>query len=139
MGTGLDSFADPQNIGPLYPFVGTEVLLAVVGIALWIAWHVRQVMIENRENARAVELYRQVGLARVVEQNGTESLADEDELRAVVAVGAAPAGAGSAGAPPTGAAPTGADPAAATPAGGGSAAAAGEEPGDARPAAPPPA
>lgn len=82
MGTGLDSFTNPEGIGPLYPFVGSEVALAIIGILLWLGWHVRQMLIENREYARAVELYREVGLASVVERNGTEFLADEDEVRA---------------------------------------------------------
>lgn len=81
MGTGLDSFTNPENIGPLYPFAGTEVVLAVVGIVLWIGWQVRQMMIENREYARATARYREVGLTRVLQQDGTEFLADEQELR----------------------------------------------------------
>lgn len=47
--TGIDSFADPAGIGPLYPFVGTEVALAVIGIVLWIVWHVLQTRDETRE------------------------------------------------------------------------------------------
>lgn len=81
MGTGLDSFTNPENIGSLYPFVGSEVVLAIIGILLWLGWHARQMLIENREYARAVELYREVGLTTVVERNGTEFLADEDEVR----------------------------------------------------------
>lgn len=80
MGTGLDSFTNPQEIGALYPFVGTEVALAVVGLLLWLAWHVRQVLIENREYGRALALYRRAGLARAVQQGGPESLAAEEEL-----------------------------------------------------------
>ena len=52
MNTGLTSFGDPANIGPLYPFVGTEVILAIVGIALWIGFHIiahRQEVEEWRE------------------------------------------------------------------------------------------
>jgi hypothetical protein len=80
MGTGLDSFSDPQDIGALYPFVGFEVLFVVVGIALWLAWHVRQMMIENQEYRRALDLYERVGMSRVLEQGGTESFADEEAL-----------------------------------------------------------
>lgn len=47
--TGIDSFVDPAGIGPLYPFVGTEVALAVLGIVLWIAWHILQTRDESRE------------------------------------------------------------------------------------------
>ena len=28
------------DIGPIYPMVGTEGLLVVIGVVLWIAWHV---------------------------------------------------------------------------------------------------
>jgi hypothetical protein len=48
MNTGLTSFSDPANIGPLYPFAGTEVILAIVGIALWIVFHI----VAHREESR---------------------------------------------------------------------------------------
>ena len=37
-----------SEIGPLYPFVGAEVLLFVVGMALWIVWHVLQIRTETQ-------------------------------------------------------------------------------------------
>jgi hypothetical protein len=40
MNTGLTSFSDPANIGPLYPFVGLEVPMVIIGVILWIAFHV---------------------------------------------------------------------------------------------------
>jgi hypothetical protein len=49
MNTGLTSFSDPANIGPLYPFVGTEVALVVVGVVLWILFHVVAHRTESRE------------------------------------------------------------------------------------------
>ena len=36
-----------SEIGPLYPFVGLEGLMVVVGVALWILWHVAQVRTES--------------------------------------------------------------------------------------------
>ena len=36
-----------SDIGPLYPFVGGEVLFFLIGLALWIVWHIVQI---NREN-----------------------------------------------------------------------------------------
>ena len=36
------------DIGPMYPFVGTEVLLWIVGLALWIIWHIMQTKMENQ-------------------------------------------------------------------------------------------
>jgi hypothetical protein len=103
MGTGLDSFSDPQNIGPLYPFAGTEIALAVIGILLWIVWHVQQIRTENREYTRATSLYREVGMVRALKQDGTEFVAEEEELREA-AVSPADAAGDPPGGPP---APTG--------------------------------
>ena len=36
------------DIGPMYPFVGSEMLLTLVGIAFWIAFHVIQSRAETR-------------------------------------------------------------------------------------------
>jgi hypothetical protein len=57
LNTGLDSFSNPADIGPLYPFPGTEVPLAIIGIALWILFHVLQTREENREWIEADEKF----------------------------------------------------------------------------------
>lgn len=82
MGTGLDSFTNPQDIGVLYPFAGSEVFLAVLGILLWLAWHVAQIVGENREHSKAIALYRKVGTARALWKDGAEWLPNEEELTA---------------------------------------------------------
>ena len=47
---GIDSWAvDLAEVGPVYPFQGAEVVMAIVGIALWIGWHVWQIRAENAE------------------------------------------------------------------------------------------
>ncbi len=47
---GLDSWAvDLAEVGPVYPFQGTEVLMVIVGLALWLGWHVWQIRAENAE------------------------------------------------------------------------------------------
>ena len=38
-----------MDLGPLYPFVGSEGLMVVVLIVLWVAWHVAQMIGEKRE------------------------------------------------------------------------------------------
>jgi hypothetical protein len=80
MTTGLDSFSNPADIGALYPFVGTEYVLAVIGIVLWIAWHVKQVRDENKEYAEALELYEQIGLERALHFGGGSHIATEEEI-----------------------------------------------------------
>ena len=37
------------DIGAIYPFVGSEMALFVIGVALWIAWFVLQARMEDRE------------------------------------------------------------------------------------------
>jgi len=50
MATGLvDNWLNIDTFGPIYPFVGTEGILAFVGIAFWLLWHVIQIMREIRE------------------------------------------------------------------------------------------
>ena len=57
MATGVQSFNNPGEIGALYPFPGTEVALAIIGIVLWIAWHWLQNREETREWDHAVEAF----------------------------------------------------------------------------------
>jgi hypothetical protein len=37
------------DIGPIYPFVGTEVGLLIIGVVAWLAWHIVQIRREGRE------------------------------------------------------------------------------------------
>ncbi len=39
------TFAD---LGPIYPWVGSEEVMAWVAIAAWIVWHIIQARMENR-------------------------------------------------------------------------------------------
>ncbi|QFT93656.1 hypothetical protein FIU86_12450 [Roseovarius sp. THAF9] len=41
--------ADLSQIGPIYPMVGTEMILFIVGVIFWLAFHVLQARIERRE------------------------------------------------------------------------------------------
>ena len=45
------------DIGPMYPMVGTEGLLVIIGVVAWIAWHVIQAKRENREYEDQVRKY----------------------------------------------------------------------------------
>ncbi len=47
---GYDSWAvDLAEVGAIYPFQGTETLLWIIGLALWLLWHVIQARAENAE------------------------------------------------------------------------------------------
>ncbi|WP_120500162.1 hypothetical protein [Roseovarius sp. EL26] len=37
---GYESWAvDLAEVGPVYPFQGSEILMVVLGVAFWIGWH----------------------------------------------------------------------------------------------------
>ena len=47
---GMTSWAvDLKDVGAIYPFQGSETLLVIIGLVLWIGWHVWQIRHENAE------------------------------------------------------------------------------------------
>jgi hypothetical protein len=49
---GLTSWAvDLKDVGAIYPFQGSEVLLVIIGLAFWIGWHILQTRQESAEIA----------------------------------------------------------------------------------------
>ncbi|MEZ5775333.1 MAG: hypothetical protein R3D33_11720 [Hyphomicrobiaceae bacterium] len=47
---GMTNWAvDLANIGGIYPFQGSEFVLAIAGIAFWIIWHIIQIRQENAD------------------------------------------------------------------------------------------
>ena len=64
---GYESWAvDLAEVGAVYPFQGGEVLMVIVGVVIWIGWHVVQIKQENREieedlqNAKSEEISRDI-------------------------------------------------------------------------------
>jgi hypothetical protein len=49
------------DIGPIYPFVGSEFLLWVIGMALWVGWHLWQARNESREYEEEKERFASGG------------------------------------------------------------------------------
>ena len=45
------------DIGPMYPMVGTEGLLVIIGVVAWIVWHVIQAKRENRDYEEQIRKY----------------------------------------------------------------------------------
>jgi hypothetical protein len=43
------SGTDISQLGPIYPMVGSEFMLFVIGLIFWLGFHFRQVGIENQE------------------------------------------------------------------------------------------
>ncbi len=51
---GMSSWAvDLKDVGAIYPFQGTEVILVILGLAFWIGFHVLQARVEASELADA--------------------------------------------------------------------------------------
>ncbi|MGH8631403.1 MAG: hypothetical protein ACREU7_11665 [Burkholderiales bacterium] len=59
------------DIGPIYPFVGWEFILFVLGLIIWIGWHVMQMRAEDREFEE--------GAARLKGQGGMRKALDKHE------------------------------------------------------------
>ena len=49
------------DIGPLYPFVGSEFLLWVIALVVWLAWHYWQSRIEKKEYDDDIEIIERDG------------------------------------------------------------------------------
>jgi hypothetical protein len=47
---GMESWAvDLKDVGAIYPFQGSEVLMVIIGLVFWIGWHVIQTRQETAE------------------------------------------------------------------------------------------
>ena len=47
------------DLGPLYPFVGWEVLMVIVLLVAWVVWHIMQITAENRTHEEQARMLRQ--------------------------------------------------------------------------------
>lgn len=58
MSTGIENWVGTMTeVGPLYPFVGSEKLWLIVCVALWIIWHIWQTRIEKKQYEDEVRRY----------------------------------------------------------------------------------
>lgn len=64
------------DIGPLYPFVGTEMIWLIVCVAGWILWHVWQVRMENSNYKDDMETLKK-------NDNGARAMKGEKILRSM--------------------------------------------------------
>lgn len=53
MSTGIEAWKNLADIGPIYPFVGSEVMWVIIGLVLWIVWHVLQISNEKESHEKA--------------------------------------------------------------------------------------
>ena len=78
MATGqVDNWLNLDTFGAIYPFVGTEGLLAILGIAFWVVWHVLQIRQESNEFEQDVEKIRsRGGVAGVLDEEVRRETSD---------------------------------------------------------------
>ena len=58
----IDSWtAQPETLGPIYPFLGWEWLMILMVAAFWIGWTVWQLRTESEEYARTAQAVRDTG------------------------------------------------------------------------------
>ncbi len=62
MSTGLESFANPAAITTMYPFAGSEEIMVIIGVALWIIWHIWEIGFERRNHENAVRKAHEAGI-----------------------------------------------------------------------------
>jgi hypothetical protein len=76
MSTGIQSWnVDLLGIGPMYPFVGWEVVLVIIGLASWVIWHIIQMRAENETLAAEEEHYANDGrLEQAMQISSAETL-----------------------------------------------------------------
>ena len=48
---------DLADMGAVYPWVGTEMIMVLVAVLLWLLWHVVQIREENHEYAEDVRRF----------------------------------------------------------------------------------
>jgi hypothetical protein len=56
------------DLGPIYPFVGSEGIMVIIAVVFWIGWHIMQIRMENRTHDETAARLRQAGnLQKAVE------------------------------------------------------------------------
>ena len=54
----MDSWAvDLATVGAVYPWRGLEIVLVLIAVAAWIAWHVLQILQEKADYADSIRKY----------------------------------------------------------------------------------
>lgn len=78
MSTGLvDNWLNIDTFGAIYPFVGTEGMLAILGIVFWLGWHILQIRKESAEFKADLEnIKKQGGPGKVLEKEASREMND---------------------------------------------------------------
>jgi hypothetical protein len=78
MSTGIETWnMNLLEIGPMYPFPGSEMLWALLGLASWVVWHLVQMKMENAKLAEEEQTFSSPKkLAQAMELSKAETLVE---------------------------------------------------------------
>lgn len=79
MSTGIETWnMNLLDIGPMYPFPGTEVLWVLIGIATWILWHIVQGRMESKVYEEEDQIFSdKEKLAKAMQLSAAQTLTEE--------------------------------------------------------------
>ena len=56
MTTGIENWLGSMaDLGPLYPFAGSEFVLWIIGVALWLVWQISCTRAESRQYQEEID------------------------------------------------------------------------------------
>ena len=58
MNTGLEKWAGLADLGAVYPMIGTEGVLVILGVAYWLVWQVLMTKRETKKLQEQAEKFR---------------------------------------------------------------------------------
>lgn len=62
------------DIGPIYPFVGSEGMLAIAGLIFWVWWHIKQIKMENQNHEDELKRFGdKESLMKIVDREDPEN------------------------------------------------------------------
>ena len=84
MSTGIETWnMNLLDIGPMYPFAGTEVLWALIGIGTWIVWHIIQGIQERRVLSEESKAFTdKAALEQAIQLSSAETLKEQAKSHA---------------------------------------------------------
>ena len=78
--TNVESWSvDLATVGPIYPMVGTEGILVILGLVFWIGWHIWQIRFENRTFAAEQKMLE--GPGKLEKMMRESMIAEEPDIR----------------------------------------------------------
>ena len=59
MSTGVESFANLDTLGAIYPMAGSEVILVIIGVIFWLGCLIWRIVSEKHEHEEIIKCARE--------------------------------------------------------------------------------